>query len=225
MACHGIALLDLFIFKSYPLLLQGALTTVTIALTAIVFGLILSVFLVTALLSKLPVLSQVARLYIDTFRTLPLVMVLLGFYLVVPDLLRLVFQRSGDIRLLAAIIAFTLFEAAYFAEILRSGMNAVPKNQTQGAIALGFTRGQTFRFILLPQAFKNCFPALLTQCIILFQDVSLVYVIGLPDFFGMAVKIGARDGEIVSAILFASGVYLILCILLQRGVDYLKKWR
>jgi glutamate/aspartate transport system permease protein len=164
-----------------------------------------------------------AYIYIETFRTLPLVMVLIGFYLVIPEILRNLFNLTGDIRLQAAIISFSLFEAAYFSEILRSGINAVARNQFQAAKALGFTSLQTYRLIILPQAIKNTFPALLTQCIILFQDVALVYVIGLPDFFGMAVKIGARDGAIVEAILFASIIYFVICYILQRVVNRLKQ--
>lgn len=176
-----------------------------------------------ASLAKFKPISLLARIYIDTFRTVPLVMVLLGFYLVIPGVLRQLFNITGDIRYQAAIFAFVIFEAAYYAEILRSGINAIPKNQFQAAKALGFTSLQTFRLILLPQAFHNSFPALMTQSIILFQDVALVYVIGLPDFFGMAVKIGARDGEIVESILFASLVYLVVCIILQRLANRLEK--
>lgn len=214
---------DISILKAYPLLISGAITTLSITAIGVVCGFLLSTVLLAASLSKFKPISLLARLYIDFFRSIPLVMVILGFYLLMPDLLRSFFNLSGDIRYQAAIITFVVFEAAYYAEILRSGINAIPKNQFQAATSLGFTYLQIFRFILFPQAFSNSFPALITQSIILFQDVSLVYVIGLPDFFGMAVKIGARDGEIVQSIIFASLVYLVICLVLQRFANYLEK--
>lgn len=214
---------DISILKAYPLLINGAITTLSITVIGVVGGFLLSTVLLAASLSKWKLISLLARLYIDTFRTIPLVMVILGFYLVMPKALRYFFNLNGDIRYQAAIITFVIFEAAYYVEILRSGINAISKNQFQAAKALGFTSLQIFRLILIPQALRNSFPALITQSIILFQDVSLVYVIGLPDFFGMAVKIGARDGKIVQSIIFASLVYLIACFILQRLVNRLKK--
>lgn len=214
---------DISILKAYPLLINGAIITLSITTIGVVFGFLLSTVLLAASLSKIKTISFLARLYIDTFRSIPLVMVILGFYLVAPKALNYFFNFTGDIRYQAAIITFVIFEAAYYSEILRSGINAISKNQIQAAKALGFTSQQIFRLILLPQAFRNSFPALLTQSIILFQDVSLVYVIGLPDFFGMAVKIGARDGEIVQSIIFASLVYLIVCFVLQRLANHLEQ--
>lgn len=214
---------DISILKAYPLLISGAIITLSITTIGVVCGFLLSTILLAASFSKFKSIRLLARLYIDTFRSIPLVMVILGFYLVMPKALYYFFNITGDIRYQAAIITFIIFEAAYYAEILRSGINAISRNQIQAAKALGFTSLQIFRLILLPQAIRNSFPALLTQSIILFQDVSLVYVIGLPDFFGMAVKIGARDGEIVESILFASLVYLVVCFILQRFVNHLEK--
>lgn len=214
---------DISILKAYPLLVSGAIITLSITAIGVVCGFLLSTILLAASLSKFKSISLLARLYIDTFRSIPLVMVILGFYLVMPKALYYFFNITGDIRYQAAIITFVIFEAAYYTEILRSGINAISKNQIQAAKALGFTSLQIFRLILLPQAIRNSFPALLTQSIILFQDVSLVYVIGLPDFFGMAVKIGSRDGEIVESIIFVSFVYLVVCFILQRFVDHLEK--
>jgi len=120
-------------------------------------------------------------------------------------------EGIADIRLTSALVAFALFEAAYYSEIIRAGIQSVPKGQVAAGLALGLTPGQTMRLVVLPQAFRNMVPLLLTQAIILFQDTSLVYVIGLSDFFGTAYKVGDRDGRLVELLLFAGAVYFVLC--------------
>ena len=198
------------------IIIQGILTTATITTVALVFGLALGVVLAMCRTVKIPVADQLAKTYINIFRSLPLVMILLGFYLVAPDLVKAVFGLEGDIRLACALIAFSLFEAAYFAEILRSGFNAVPSSQINACKSLGYSTAQAYIHVMIPQAFKNSFPVLLTQSIILFQDTSLVYIIGLSDFFGSAVKMGEMNGTITSMIIFAAITYMTICIGLQR---------
>ena len=195
---------------------QGILTTLSITFTATVAGLVIGIALAIIRSLKVPVLNQLAKAYINTFRSLPLVMILLGFYLVAPELIRNLTGINGDIRLACALVAFSLFEAAYFAEIIRSGINAIPTNQLQACKAIGFTTMQSYRQVLIPQAIKNSFPVLLTQSIILFQDTALAYIIGLSDFFGAAVKLGEMNGNITQMILGASFVYLVVCLALQR---------
>lgn len=195
---------------------QGILTTLSITFTAIIAGLVIGIALAMVRSLKVPVLDQLAKAYINTFRSLPLVMILLGFYLVAPELIRNLTGISGDIRLACALVAFSLFEAAYFAEIIRSGINSIPTNQFQACKAIGFTTMQSYRQVLIPQAIKNRFPVLLTQSIVLFQDTALVYIIGLSDFFGAAVKLGEMNGNITQMILGASVVYLVACVALQR---------
>jgi glutamate/aspartate transport system permease protein len=149
---------------------------------------------------------------VNLFRSIPLVMVILWFYLIVPQLIRSAFgDVVGDIRFTSAIVAFTLFEAAYYSEIIRAGIQSVARGQFAAAQALGLTHAQTMRLVILPQAFRNMIPLLLTQAIILFQDTSLVYVIGLADFFGAAQKIGDRDGRLVELLLFAGAIYFVIC--------------
>ena len=150
-------------------------------------------------LSSVKALSWFAAGYVNLFRAVPLVMVLLWFFLIVPRIRRdscSTFPPGTDLRLSFGDDAgFALFEAAYYSEIIRAGIQSVPKGQVSAASALGMTYAQGMRLVVLPQAFRNMVPLLLTQAIILFQDTSLVYVSALADFFGAAYKVGDRDGQ------------------------------
>lgn len=210
--------------NALPLLLKGLGITAEITLTAIVVGIVWGTLLAIARLSSHRWLSLAAATYVNAFRSVPLVMVILWFYLIVPQLLRSVFGEGiGDIRFASALIAFALFEAAYYSEIMRAGIQSVTKGQVNAALALGMTPGQTMRLVVLPQAFRNMLPLLLTQAVILFQDTSLVYVIGLADFFGTAQKIGDRDGRLVELLLFAGAVYFVICFSVSQAIKQLQK--
>ncbi len=206
-----------------PILAHGMAITFEVTTTAIAVGIVWGTLLAVARLSPRVWLSFPAAAYVNTFRSIPLVMVILWFYLIVPSVLREVFDvaESTDIRMASALVAFSLFEAAYYSEIIRAGIQAVPKGQVAAALALGMSRGQAMRLVILPQAFRHMVPLLLTQAIILFQDTSLVYVIGLADFFGAADQVGDRDGRLVELLLFAGLVYFVLCFAASRLVKYL----
>jgi glutamate/aspartate transport system permease protein len=207
-----------------PYLWQGMMQTLAITLVALVAGIVIGTILAVMRLSKYPLLSTFAASYVTAFRSIPLVMVLLWFYLLVPDLIKKVIGNPNlDIRLLTAFVAFSLFEASYYAEIIRAGIQSVSKGQVSAGLALGMTGGETMRLIVLPQAFRRMIPLLLTQAIILFQDSSLVYVIGLADFFGIAYNTGNRDGTLVELILFAGAVYLVICLAASTLVRKLQK--
>lgn len=208
-----------------PFLAKGMFVTLEVTLTAIAVGIAWGTLLAVARLSGKPWLSWPAAAYVNTFRSIPLVMVILWFYLIVPSLLRQLLDvpASTDIRLVSALAAFSLFEAAYYSEIIRAGIQSVPKGQVFAAQALGMSQGQTMRLVILPQAFRNMLPLLLTQAIILFQDSSLVYVIGLADFFGSAYKVGDRDGRLVELLLFAGLIYFVVSFSLSWLVRTLKK--
>jgi glutamate/aspartate transport system permease protein len=207
-----------------PYLWQGMIQTLGITLVALVAGLILGTVLAVMRLSKSTLLSTLAASYVTAFRSIPLVMVLLWFYLLVPQLIKTVVNDPKlDIRLLTAYVAFSLFEASYYAEIIRAGIQSVSRGQVAAGLALGMTGGDTMRLIVLPQAFRRMTPLLLTQAIILFQDSSLVYVIGLADFFGVAYNTGNRDGTLVELILFAGAVYLVICLVASTLVRKLQK--
>ena len=207
-----------------PYLWQGMVQTLQITVVAIVVGILLGTLIAVARLSKRAILSSLAALYVNGFRSVPLVMVLLWFYLLVPQIISGLFgQPSLDIRLLSAFVAFALFEASYYAEIIRAGIQSVSRGQVSAGLALGMTSGQTMRLIILPQAFRRMTPLLLTQAIILFQDTSLVYVIGLAEFFGVAYNTGNRDGTLVELLLFAGAVYFAICFGASMLVRSLQK--
>ncbi len=195
-----------------PFLWTGMKVTLRITLTAIVAGIGLGTVLAVMRVTGKPLLTWFSALYVNTFRSIPLIMVLLWFFLIVPALLERLFDipRHADTRLTSAMVAFALFQAAYYAEIIRAGIQSVSRGQMGAALALGMTFGQTMRYVILPQAFRNMTPLLLTQSIILFQDTSLVYVSALADFFGAAYKVGDRDGRLVELLLFAGAVYFLV---------------
>ncbi|MBB3008819.1 glutamate/aspartate ABC transporter permease GltK [Cupriavidus alkaliphilus] len=192
---------------------EGMMVSLKITVTAVVVGIIWGTILAMMRLSSFRLLNWFAQGYVTIFRSIPLVMVLLWFFLIIPQVLQGIFNLSPatDLRMTSALVAFALFEAAYYSEIIRAGIQSVSRGQMFAAQALGMTYGQTMRLVILPQAFRNMVPLLLTQGIILFQDTSLVYVSALADFFGQAYGIGERDGRIVEMLLFAGLVYFIIC--------------
>jgi glutamate/aspartate transport system permease protein len=208
-----------------PFLWDGMKITFELTATAIIIGILWGTVLAMMRLSGVKLLSLFATFYVNLFRSIPLVMVLLWFFLIVPQLLRdvLGLAAGSDPRLASAMVGFTLFEAAYYAEIIRAGIQSVPKGQAGAAAALGMTYPQVMRLIILPQAFRNMVPLLLTQAVILFQDTSLVYVSSLADFFGAVYKVGDRDGRLVELLLFAGAVYFILCFAASRFARHYQK--
>jgi glutamate/aspartate transport system permease protein len=207
-----------------PYLWEGMVRTLQITATAIVVGILLGTLIAILRLSKNSILSSLAALYVNGFRSIPLVMVLLWFYLLVPSVIsKIIGQPNMDIRLLSAFVAFSLFEASYYAEIIRAGIQSISRGQVSAGLALGMTGGQTMRLIVLPQAFRRMTPLLLTQAIILFQDTSLVYVIGLAEFFGVAYNTGNRDGTLIELLLFAGAIYLIICLSASALVRILQR--
>jgi glutamate/aspartate transport system permease protein len=176
-------------------------------------------------LSSVKPLSWFAAGYVNFFRAIPLVMVLLWFFLIMPKFFEqfLGLPPGTDMRLASAMLGFALFESAYYSEIIRAGIQSVPKGQISAAYAMGMTYNQAMRLVVLPQAFRNMVPLLLTQAIILFQDTSLVYVSALADFFGASYKVGDRDGRLVEMLLFAGAVYFVICFSASQLVKRLQK--
>ncbi|HET7826668.1 MAG TPA: ABC transporter permease subunit [Anaeromyxobacter sp.] len=205
-----------------PFMWEGMKVTLKITLTAMSVGIALGTVIAILRLSKNGALSGLAAGYVNLFRSVPLIMVLLWFSLIVPDLIVRAFNlpRMANVNVTSSMVAFSLFQAAYYAEIIRAGIQSVKAGQMGAAQALGMTYGQAMRLVVLPQAFRNMTPLLLTQTIILFQDTSLVYVAQVRDFFGAATIVGTRDGRIVEMILFAGGVYFLVCFALSSLVKY-----
>ena len=208
-----------------PYLWQGMVITLKITSLAIVVGILWGTLLAVMRLSTFAPVRWFATAYVNLFRAVPFVMVLLWFYLIVPGFLQKVLGLSPktDIRLISAMVAFALFEAAYYSEIIRAGIISIARGQSSAALALGMTQWQSMKLVILPQAFRAMVPLLLTQAIVLFQDTSLVYVLGLADFFRSASNIGDRDGTLVEMVLFAGLIYFVISLCASLLVRYLKK--
>ena len=208
-----------------PFLWDGMKISLEITVTAVIFGIVWGTLLAMLRLSPVKPLAWFAAGYVNLFRSIPLVMVLLWFFLIVPQLLRSFFNLdpNTDVRLTSAMIGFALFESAYYSEIIRAGIQSVPKGQVAAASALGMSYSQAMRLVVLPQAFRNMVPLLLTQAIVLFQDTSLVYMSALADFFGAAYKVGDRDGRLVELLLFTGVVYFLICFAASQLVRRYQK--
>ena len=215
------------IIRSLPyLFFEGMRFTIMLTLMATAGGIVIGTLLALARLSNIPGLSQVAGGYVNLIRSMPLVLVIFWFFFLVPYIGQWLTGASRPIQVgafLSALVTFTLFEAAYFCEIMRAGIQSIPRGQVQAAQALGMPYWTSMKEIILPQAFRNILPVLLTQTIILFQDTSLVYVISVTDFLGAASKVAQRDGRLVEMYLFAAIVYFIISLVASYGVRRLQQ--
>jgi len=200
------------------LLWEGIKMTFLLAGLAIIGGIILGTFLALLRIAKIPVLSQFSAAYVNFFRSLPLILVIFWLFFLVP---LIVGKPVGAFS--SVLVAFILFEAAYYSEIIRAGINSVRLGQLAAARAIGLTYFQSMRYVILPQAFRAMTPILLTQAIILFQDTSLVYVVGLRDFLVSAEIVANRDQRLVEMFLFVALVYFVICFAASIGVKYLQK--
>lgn len=213
------------LFEARNVLLAGAWITLQVTVVAIFCGMVMGTILAVFAVSRSRVLNAFAKGYITLFRSIPMVMLLLWFFLIVPQFIKSVLGLSAafDTRLASAFVGYSMLEAAFFAEIIRAGILGLPAGQSQAARSLGMNTLQTYRYIILPQAFKAMVPILLTQSIVIFQDTSLVYVIALGDFFSNAFGVGARDGLIIQMLLFAGLMYWIICSSMSGLVKLLQK--
>ncbi|MDP9137991.1 MAG: ABC transporter permease subunit [Pseudomonadota bacterium] len=214
------------IVRSLPyLFFEGMRFTLLLTALATVGGVILGTLIALMRLSGLPGLSWIAAAYTNLMRSLPFVLVIFWFYFLLPYVGQWVIGASRPIAVgafMSALVTFTLFEAAYFSEIMRAGIQSIPRGQVSAGYALGLRYWQVMSYIILPQAFRNMLPVLLTQTIILFQDTSLVYVLSITDFLGAASKIAQRDGRLVEMYLFAAVVYFAISFALSQLVRRLQ---
>ncbi len=212
--------------RSIPYLFrEGMSFTATLTLLAMTGGIIFGTLLAMMRLAKFKPLSIVAGAYVNLMRSIPLVLVIFWFYFLVPYIGAWVLRESQPIKVGAfysALITFTMFEAAYYCEIMRAGIQSIARGQVWSGYALGLNYWQTMGHIVLPQAFRNMIPVLLTQTVILFQDTSLVYVISATDFLGAASKVANRDYRLVEMYSFVAVVYFVISFSLSALVKRLQ---
>ena len=192
---------------------DGMTFTVTLTLMAMAGGIVFGTLLAMMRLASFQPLAWVAGAYVNLMRSVPLVLVIFWFFFLVPYIGAWVIGEQTPIRVGAfwsAVITFTMFEAAYYCEIMRAGIQSIARGQVAASLALGLNYWQTMGHIVLPQAFRNMVPVLLTQTIILFQDTSLVYVISATDFLGAAAKVANRDYRLVEMYSFVALVYFVI---------------
>jgi glutamate/aspartate transport system permease protein len=215
------------ILRSLPyLFFQGMAFTLLLTALAAAGGIIVGTLLALMRLSGYSLLSIPTAGYVNLMRSVPFVLMIFWFYFLVPYIGQWVTHAAQPLQVGAfasCLVTFTLFEAAYFSEIMRAGIQSIPRGQVAAAQALGMTYAKSMTYVVLPQAFRNMVPVLLTQTIILFQDTSLVYVISVTDFLGAASKIAQRDGRLVEMYLFAACVYFVISIAASHAVQRVQR--
>lgn len=207
------------------LILQGFLGfgdfaggTLRLAVPAIILGFVLGIFIGLGRLARSPWIRLPATAYVEFFRGVPLVMVIFWFWFAIPILLGIPIPEFG-----VALAAFVVFEAAYLGEIVRAGIQSVPKGQVEAATATGLTQAQTMGYVVLPQALKNMIPALVTQFIVLFKDTSLASIIGYVDLTKTAQIVNNREIRPFELYLFIAVVYWLCTYGMSRYARYLER--
>jgi glutamate/aspartate transport system permease protein len=215
------------IVRSLPYLFRdGMVFTLTLTMMAMAGGIVFGTLLAMMRLSAFRLLSVAAGGYVNLMRSVPLLLVIFWFYFLVPYIGAWLIGEKNPVKVgafLSCVVTFTMFEAAYYCEIMRAGIQSVSKGQAYAGYALGLDYWQTMTHIVLPQAFRNMIPVLLTQTVILFQDTSLVYVISVTDFLGAAVKIANRDYRLVEMYLFVALVYFVMSFTASYCVRQLQR--
>jgi glutamate/aspartate transport system permease protein len=197
---------------------NGMLLTMQLTALAVTGGLMFGVILAVLRLSRVRPLAWFVEGYVNFLRSMPLILVIFWFYTLVPKLIGR--PVSGFYSVL---IAFVMFEAAYYSEIVRAGISSVRRGQIAAAMALGLTNLQAMRYVILPQAVRNMVPVLLTQSIVMLQDTSLVYVVGLRDFLTSADIVASRDNRPTELYMFVALVFLVVCFSASRLVNRLRR--
>ncbi|MCC7060436.1 MAG: ABC transporter permease subunit [Burkholderiaceae bacterium] len=209
-----------------PFLIKGLAYTVQLTVIAAIGGTLWGILLALARLSSIRPLAWAAAAYVNLMRSIPLLLVIFWFYFLVPVMLQWVTGADYPPRIGAersAYVTFILFEGAYFCEIVRAGIQSIPRGQLGAAYAVGLGYAQAMRLVILPQALRNMLPVLLTQTIVLFQDVSLVALLNVTDLVGAAVKIAQRDSRIVEMYTFVAVIYFLMSYGLSLGVKVLNR--
>lgn len=203
---------------SLPFIAQGLLYSLKLTFIAMTGGIVIGTLLALARLSGGKWLAGSAKLYVDLMRSIPLLLMILWFFFLIPLVTGVQMGQENS-----AIITFTIFQAAFYSEIMRAGIQSIPRGQVQAGYALGMSYWQTMNNVVLPQAFRNMVPVLLTQTFILFQDTSLVYAIGATDLLKAAENTGRNYNRPVEMYLFSSLIYFVICFSLSMFVKRLQK--
>jgi glutamate/aspartate transport system permease protein len=212
------------IIPAIPGMWNGMVMTLQLMVMGVVGGIIIGTILALMRLSSSKLMSNIAGAYVNYFRSIPLLLVITWFYLAVPFVLRWITGQDTPIgAFTSCVVAFMMFEAAYFCEIVRAGVQSISRGQMGAAQALGMTYGQMMRLIILPQAFRKMTPLLLQQSIILFQDTSLVYTVGLVDFLNSARSSGDIIGRANEFLVIAGLVYFTISFVASRLVKLMQK--
>jgi glutamate/aspartate transport system permease protein len=212
------------VIPALPSLAAGMLLTLQLLVIGVIGGTVLGIVLALMRLSSNRVFALLAGTYVNYVRSVPLLLVITWFYLAVPFVLQWITGRSMPVGAFAScVVAFTLFEAAYFCEIVRAGVQAVPKGQLSASLALGMSPALAMRLIVLPQALRKMTPLLLQQSIIFFQDTSLVYTVGLVDFLNAARGNGDIIGRVNEFLIVAGATYFIISFCASRLVQHLAR--
>jgi glutamate/aspartate transport system permease protein len=204
------------VFRSY--ILGGLWFSLGLTIVATLGGIFFGTLLALMRLSGFKVLASIAAIYVNGMRSIPLLMVLLWFFLLVPLVTGYPIGAEGS-----AVITFIAFEAAYFSEIMRAGIQSIPRGQVYAGYAMGMSYSQNMKLVILPQAFRNMLPVLLTQTIILFQDTSLVYIITAHDLLHGFTVAGNNLSHPREAYILAALLYFVICYSLSNGVKRLQQ--
>jgi glutamate/aspartate transport system permease protein len=213
------------IASAAPFLLTGLLFTLQITLVGVAGGIVFGSGLAVARLSPNRLLSTLATTYVNLMRSIPLILVIFWVFFLVPWAIGWLTNGGRPVAVGASLtiyVTFVLFEAAYYAEIVRAGFRSISSGQYAACDALGLSKLQAYIYVLFPQAFLSVLPILLTQTIVLFQDTSLVYVISATDLLGAATKIAQRDGRLVEMYLIVGVIYFLFCYAASQFVKRLQ---
>lgn len=210
---------------AFPFLMKGLWFTLQITFVGVTGGIMFGSLLAIARLSQNRLLSALATAYVNLMRSIPLILVIFWVFFLVPWAIGWITGNGRPVAVGASLtifVTFVLFEAAYYAEIVRAGFRSISSGQYAACDALGLSKLHAYIYILFPQAIRNVLPILLTQTIVLFQDTSLVYVISATDLLGAATKIAQRDGKLVEMYLIVGVIYFMFCFTASQFVKQLQ---
>jgi His/Glu/Gln/Arg/opine family amino acid ABC transporter permease subunit len=173
-------------------------------------GTLVGLIVAIVLYSRVPLLSLIARIYVEFIRGTPLLVVLFIAFFGLPALFG--YQTTAY---KATVVAFILFSGAYLAEDIRGGLLTVKPTLIQAALATGLTRGQALRFVVVPLAVRRIIPTLFNQYVRLFKFTSVASVIGVSEFTGNAMLVNAREFQPVTILAFVALTYLVICLILS----------